>query len=117
MNLNKGKCKILPLRRNNPRHQYILGTDWLESSSEEKDLGVLVDSKLNINQQCTVAARKVTNSVLHYEDHCQQVKGGSFSHLLNTREVKSGVLCPVLDSTIQERHGHTGVSPPRGYKD
>ena len=47
------------------RHQYILGADWLESSSAAKDLGVLVDSKLNTNQQCMPVVKKVNDPGLH----------------------------------------------------
>ena len=32
MKFNKGKCQVLHLRRNNPMHQYTLGTNCLESS-------------------------------------------------------------------------------------
>ncbi|RMC15812.1 hypothetical protein DUI87_08016 [Hirundo rustica rustica] len=50
MKFIRAKGKVLHLGLDSPKCQWGLGREWAESSSEEKDLDVLVDKNLNMTQ-------------------------------------------------------------------
>jgi len=59
MSFNKAKCKVVHMSQGNPRYQYRLGGEWLEG------LGLLVDNKMDMTQQCAFPAQKA-NHILGY---------------------------------------------------
>jgi len=50
---NKAKGKVLYLHRGNPQYH-----EWIENSPVEKDLGILVDEKLDMSQQMHACSRE-----------------------------------------------------------
>ena len=50
MEFNVDKCKVMHLGLNNPRRSYNMGDTSLQTSEEERDLGVLIDHQLDFGK-------------------------------------------------------------------
>lgn len=82
---NRTKCWMLHLDWGNPGCMYRVGDERVENSPMERDLGVLVNSKLTMRQQHASVVRRA---------NCTQ---GCIRHS-TARWVKEGIVprCPVL---------------------
>jgi len=79
-------------------HQYRLVADLLERSSAEKDLCILVDNRVAMSQQCVLVDKKAKGIL-----GCIK-KNIVTSTLLCPGEATSGVLCPILGSSVPPGH-------------
>ena len=67
MKFNVSKCKIIHMGKNNPRYEYHIGGEKLQSDTKEKDIGVLINDNLKPSMQCQKAANTamaVLNQIL-----------------------------------------------------
>ncbi|KAJ7410691.1 rna-directed dna polymerase from mobile element jockey-like [Pitangus sulphuratus] len=63
MRFNKINSKALHLGQSKPQYPYTLGDEQTESNPDEKDLGVLMDERLDMSWQCALTTQKA-NCVL-----------------------------------------------------
>ncbi|PKU46706.1 pol- hypothetical protein [Limosa lapponica baueri] len=96
MKFNGAKCKILHLGQGNPQ---CTGRwdEWIESSPAKKDLGVLVDDKVNMSLQRALAAQK-SNCMLTCIKRSVASRSREVILPFCSGEIPPGVLCPALES-------------------
>ncbi|XP_054373951.1 uncharacterized protein LOC129047033 [Molothrus ater] len=90
MKLNMAKCKVLYLGQCKSKHKYSLGGEQIESSAEEKDLGVL-----KRNGTSSYLVNEAVLLVLEYMD------GGSLADVVSLRRMAVGHMATVCRECLQ----------------
>ena len=58
---NVGKCKVMHFGRVNQKRDYYMKNQKLETTSTEKDLGIVITSDLKSSEQCSQAYSKASH--------------------------------------------------------
>ena len=114
MRSNKSKYNVLHLGYGNPHYHHKVGGVRIEYSPSGKDLGILVDAKLDMSQQCALAVQK-GNSILgcikrSVASRLREV----ILPLYSAGETSPGVLHADMEFSVQERP--VRLLPEKGHK-
>ncbi|KAJ7415624.1 rna-directed dna polymerase from mobile element jockey-like [Pitangus sulphuratus] len=109
------ECKVKDLGQGKHWYQYRLDRECVESSPDEKDLGMLVDERLDMSQQFALAVQKA-NHILgciksSVASRSREVILPLYSVLIRPH------LHPALGTPAQEGHKPLGASPEEGHED
>ena len=111
MKFNVDKCKVMHLGTKNMHATYTLGGVCLGESVMEKDLGVLVDHRLNNSMQCQAAVSKASKILSCIRKGIDSRDRDIILPLYKSiSETSSGICCPVLGTSSQKGCFGTGES-------
>lgn len=94
-----------------------LGLDWLKNVFIHQTGGAQVETKLTTSQQHVLTAKKVTSLLGCVRQTTASRSREGIPPLCSALVGHIQVLGPGPGSPVQERHGHSEVSPAKGHKD
>ncbi|CAL4067024.1 unnamed protein product [Meganyctiphanes norvegica] len=84
MSFNVNKCKVMHLRYGNPRQEYELDGTVLSETSEERDLGVVIDSDLKFSKNIKGIVAKANRMIGMIKISFESLDDDMFLNLYNT---------------------------------
>ena len=100
MAFNVDKCKIMHLGYGNNKHDYSLGGETLTKSTEEKDLGILIDNDLKFSRHIRGIVGKANRMIGLIKISFECIDSEMFSNLYNS------LVRPLLEYCVQAWSPH-----------
>lgn len=98
---NEKKCKVLHQERNRPSQKCMLRATQLESSWAENSRGFLIDTKMNMSEQCAFALKKNSGIMgCIKQSIASRLRKMIFFPYSALERPHLGALCPVLISSV-----------------
>ena len=105
--------KVLQLGPGNPHYQFKLRMKGLT----QEGLGSIGGWQVGREPElCPLSPESQLYPGLHQKQHGQEVTDVIPAPLLCAGEISSGVLCPDMESSAQERYGPVDLHPDKGHK-
>ena len=95
MSFNVNKCKIMHLGYSNAKHEYELDGTTLDETTEEKDLGVLIDNELKFSKHIKSKVAQANRLIGLIKISFETLDDDMFKNLYNT------LIRPLLEYCVQ----------------
>ena len=112
MKFNKSKSKVFHLGHGNLHYQYKLRDVRIKHKPGTVSGGI---GKLDLSKQCAHAAQKDNRTLGCIKTSMVSRSRTVILHLC-AGETSPGVLCPHVESTVQEKHGLARIRPEEDHK-